>query len=114
MPPRGVKKGTKRARQYEHIKESAREQGASTDRAEEIAARTVNKERARAGESKTRSRTSTRDLSSGRRGGLRSGTNRPKGRTKEQLYAEAKKLGVEGRSKMSKAQLQRAVAGKKS
>jgi hypothetical protein len=114
MPPRGVKKGTKRARQYEHIKESAREQGASTDRAEEIAARTVNKERARAGESKTRSRTSTRDLSSGRRGGLRSGTNRPKGRTKEQLYAEAKKLGVEGRSKMSKAQLQHAVAGKKS
>jgi hypothetical protein len=114
MPPRGVKKGTKRARQYEHIKESAKEQGASTDRAEEIAARTVNKERARAGESKTRSRTSTRDLSSGRRGGLRSGTNRPKGRTKEQLYAEAKKLGVEGRSKMSKAQLQHAVAGKKS
>lgn len=114
MPPRGVKKGSKRARQYEHIKESAREQGASTDRAEEIAARTVNKERARAGESKTRSRTSTKDISSGRRGGLRSGTNRPKGRTKEQLYAEARKLGVEGRSKMTKAQLQRAVAGKKS
>ena len=114
MPPRGVKKGSKRARQYEHIKESAREQGASADRAEEIAARTVNKERARAGESKTRSRTSTQDLSSGRRGGLRSGTNRPKGRTKEQLYAEARKLGVEGRSKMTKAQLQRAIAGKKS
>ena len=114
MPPRGVKKGSKRARQYEHIKESAREQGASVDRAEEIAARTVNKERARAGESKTRSRTSTQDLSSGRRGGLRSGTNRPKGRTKEQLYAEARKLGVEGRSKMTKAQLQRAIAGKKS
>ncbi|HXV95934.1 MAG TPA: hypothetical protein VD695_05245 [Gaiellaceae bacterium] len=114
MPPRGVKKGSKRARQYEHIKESAREQGASTDRAEEIAARTVNKARARAGESKTRSRTSTKDISSGRRGGLRSGTNRPKGRTKEQLYAEARKLGVEGRSKMTKAQLQRAVAGKKS
>jgi hypothetical protein len=113
MPPRGVKKGTKRARQYEHIKESAKEQGASTDRAEEIAARTVNKERARSGESRTRSRTSTRDISSGRRGGLRSGTDQPKGRTKEQLYAEAKKLGVEGRSKMSKAQLQRAIAGKK-
>jgi hypothetical protein len=113
MPPRGVKKGSKRARQYEHIKESAREQGASSDRAEEIAARTVNKERARAGESKTRSRTSTQDMSSSRRGGRRSGTNRPKGRTKDQLYTEAKKLGVEGRSKMTKAQLQRAIAGKK-
>jgi hypothetical protein len=114
MPPRGVKKGSKRARQYEHIKESAREQGASTDRAEEIAARTVNKERARSGESRTRSRTSTRDMSSGRRGGRRSGTIRPKGRTKDQLYAEAKRLGVEGRSKMSKRQLRRAIAGKKS
>jgi hypothetical protein len=114
MPPRGVKKGTKRARQYEHIKESAKEQGASTDRAEEIAARTVNKERARSGESQTRSRTSTRDMSSSRRGGLRSGTSRPKGRTKEQLYNEAKNLGVEGRSKMNKTQLQRAIAGKKS
>jgi hypothetical protein len=112
MPPRGVKKGTKRARQYEHIKQSAREQGASADRAEEIAARTVNKERARAGESRTASRTSTRDMSSGRRGGRRSGTNRPKGRTKDQLYAEAKRLGVEGRSKMTKSQLQRAIAGK--
>ena len=114
MPPRGVKKGTKRARQYEHIKKSAKEQGASTDRAEEIAARTVNKERARSGESATRSRSSTRDMSSGRRGGLRSGTNRTKGRTKDQLYNEAKRLGVKGRSKMSKSQLQRAVAGKKS
>ena len=114
MPPRGVKKGTKRARQYEHIKKSAKEQGVSTDRAEEIAARTVNKERARSGEARTRSRTSTRDISSSRRGGLRSGTNRPKGRTKEQLYNEAKNLGVEGRSKMTKAQLQRAIAGKKS
>ena len=73
----------------------------------------MNKERARSGESRTRSRTSTEDLSSSRRGGLRSGTNRAKGRTKEQLYAEARKLGVKGRSKMSKAQLQRAVAGKK-
>jgi hypothetical protein len=114
MPPRGVKKGTKRARQYEHVKEGAKKQGASTDRAEEIAARTVNKERARSGESRTRSRTSTRDISSSRRGGLRSGTNRPRGRTKEQLYNEAKNLGVEGRSKMTKAQLQRAIAGKKS
>ena len=114
MPPRGVKKGTKRARQYEHIKKSAKEQGASTDRAEEIAARTVNKERARSGESRERSRTSTRDMSSSRRGGLRSGTNRPKGRTKEQLYNEAKNLGIEGRSRMTKAQLQRAIGGKKS
>ena len=114
MPPRGVKKGTKRARQYEHVKKSARGQGASTNRAEEIAARTVNKERARSGESRTRSRTSTRDMSSGRRGGIRSGTNRPKGRTKDQLYAEAKKLGVKRRSKMNKGQLQRAVTRKKS
>src|SRR5919112_5984828 len=113
MPPRGVKKGTKRARQYEHIKESAREQGAPTDRAEEIAARTVNKERARHGESRRSSRTSTRDMSSGRRGGQRSGTDRPKGRTRDQLYNEARQLGIEGRSKMSKAQLQRAVAGKR-
>ena len=77
MPPRGVKKGTKRARQYEHVKKSELAQGRSEDRAEEIAARTVNKERARAGESQTRSRTSTRDISSGRRGGLRSGYGRP-------------------------------------
>ena len=109
MPPRGVKKGTKRARQYEHIKKSLREQGRSEDTAEEIAARTVNKERARAGESREASRTSIRDISSGRRGGLRSGTNRPKGRTKEQLYNEAKELGIEGRSKMDKASLERAV-----
>jgi hypothetical protein len=109
MPPRGVKKGTKRARQYEHIKESELEQGRSEDLAEEIAARTVNKERARSGESRERSRTSVHDISSGRRGGLRSGTNRPKGRTYEQLYNEAKHLGVEGRSKMNKAQLERAV-----
>jgi hypothetical protein len=113
MPPRGVKKGTKRARQYEHIKKSAKEQGASTDRAEEIAARTVNKERARAGESRTRSRTSTRDMSSSRRGGQRSGTSRPKGRTKEQLYNEAKRMNISGRSKMNKQQLQRAVDRRK-
>lgn len=114
MPPRGVKKGTKRARQYEHVKESVKERGASTDRAEEIAARTVNKERARAGESRTRSRTSTDDMSSSRRGGRRSGTNRPKGRTRDQLYNEAKQLGVSGRSRMRKSQLQRAVDAKKS
>jgi hypothetical protein len=113
MPPRGVKKGTKRARQYEHVKKSEREQGRSEARAEEIAARTVNKERARAGEARTASRTSTRDISSGRRGGLRSGRPGPRGRTREQLYNEARQLGIEGRSKMSKAQLQRAVAGKK-
>jgi hypothetical protein len=114
MPPRGVKKGTKRARQYEHIKKSARQRGAPTDRAEEIAARTVNKERARSGESRARSRTSTRDISSGRRGGLRSGSNRPKGRTREQLYNEARSLGISGRSRMNKTQLQRAVDRKKS
>ena len=114
MPPRGVKKGTKRARQYEHIKQSELEQGRSEDLAEEIAARTVNKERARAGESRERSRTSTRDISSGRRGGLRSGTNRPKGRTRDQLYEEAKDLGIEGRSKMNKASLERAVNRRKS
>jgi hypothetical protein len=113
MPPAGVKKGTKRARQYEHIKDSERQQGASESRAEEIAARTVNKERARAGESRQRSRTSTDDISSGRRGGLRSGTNRTKGRTRDQLYNEARELGIEGRSKMNKDQLQRAIARKK-
>jgi hypothetical protein len=114
MPPRGVKKGTRRARQYEHIKKSQKEQGRPEDRAEEIAARTVQKERARSGESRQRSRTSTRDISSGRRGGKRSGRPGPRGRTRDQLYNEARQLGIEGRSKMSKAQLQRAVAGKKS
>jgi hypothetical protein len=113
MPPRGVKKGSKRARQYEHVKQSEREQGASESRAEEIAARTVNKERARSGESRTRSRSSTDDISSGRRGGLRSGKAGPRGRTREQLYQEARKLGVDGRSRMNKAQLQRAVESKK-
>jgi hypothetical protein len=113
MPPRGVKKGTKRARQYEHIKKSERQQGASEGRAKEIAARTVNKERARSGESRASSRTSTDDISSSRRGGLRSGTNRTKGRTRDQLYAEAKKLGIDGRSSMNKAQLQRAVDRRK-
>jgi hypothetical protein len=109
-----VKKGTKRARQYEHIRESAKDRGMSTDRAEEIAARTVNKERARSGESPTASRSSTRDMSSSRRGGLRSGTNRPRGQTKEQLYNQAKRLNVKGRSRMNKRQLLAAVNRKKS
>jgi hypothetical protein len=112
MPPRGVKKGTKRARQYEHIKDSAKERGASTKRAKELAARTVQKERARSGESATRSRSSLRGKSPSARGGQRSGTRRPKGQTREQLYNQAKRLNIRGRSKMSKAQLQRAVAGK--
>jgi hypothetical protein len=114
MPPRGVKKGTKRARQYEEIKKSELEQGRSESRAEEIAARTVNKARARSGESRRSSRTSTKDISSGRRGGWRSGTNRGKGRTRDQLYNDARKLNIEGRSKMTKEQLQRAVAGAQS
>jgi hypothetical protein len=113
MPPRGVKKGTKRARQYEHIKKSEKQQGASEDRAEEIAARTVNKEKARSGESRRASKTSTQDKSSGQRGGERSGTNRQKGRTRDQLYNEAKQKGIEGRSNMNKQQLQRAVDAKK-
>jgi hypothetical protein len=103
----------KRERQYEHIKKSAKESGASTRRAKEIAARTVNKERARKGEARESSRTSRRDISSGRRGGLRSGTSRQKGRTKEQLYNEAKRRNIPGRSKMNKQQLQRAVDRRK-
>jgi hypothetical protein len=103
----------KRERQYEHIKDGLRERGTSKDKAEEIAARTVNKERARKGEAKESSRLSRTDISSGRRGGLRSGTARPKGRTRDQLYEEAKDRGIEGRSKMNKAQLQRAVDRKK-
>jgi hypothetical protein len=113
MPPAGVKKGTKRARQYEHIKDSQLDQGASEGRAEEIAARTVNKEKARSGDSKTASKSSTDDMSSSRRGGQRSGTDRAKGRTREQLYNEAKQRGVDGRSKMNKEQLRRAVDAKK-
>ena len=113
MPPAGVKKGTKRARQYEHIKDSQLEQGASESKAEEIAARTVNKEKAQSGESKTASKSSTNDMSPSRRGGQRSGTNREKGRTREQLYNEAKRRGVDGRSKMNKEQLRRAVDAKK-
>lgn len=113
MPPRGVKAGTKRARQYEKVKESELDQGRSESRAEEIAARTVNKARARSGESRRRSRTSTSDISSGRRGGQRSGSAGPRGRTRDQLYNEARQLGIDGRSKMDKAQLQRAVDAKK-
>ena len=103
----------KRERQYDHIKQGLKERGTSEDKAEEIAARTVNKERARAGEAKESSRLSRTDMSSGRRGGLRSGTNRPKGRTRDQLYEEAKDRGIEGRSKMNKEQLQRAVDRRK-
>jgi hypothetical protein len=113
MPPRGVKPGSKRARQYEHVKESEVDQGRSEEVAEEIAARTVNKARARAGESREASPISMNDISSGRRGGLRSGTDRGKGRTYGQLYQEAKKLGVVGRSKLRKDALQRAVDRKK-
>ena len=112
MPPSGVKKGTKRARQYEKIKKSARKRGASSSRASEVAARTVNKNRARSGESRTRSRSSVSGSSPQRRGGQRSGTNRPKGQTKEQLYNQAKRLRIDGRSNMNKGQLQRAVAAK--
>ena len=113
MPPRGVKKGTKRARQYEHVKDSAKRRGASTGRAKELAARTVNKERARSGQSRTRSRTSLRGKSPSVRGGQRSGTNRPKGQTKEQLYNQAKRLNIKGRSRMNKRQLLAAVNRRK-
>ena len=97
-----------RERQYNHIKASALDRGETEAVAEEIAARTVNKERARHGESRTASRSSTHDISSGRRGGLRSHTG-PRGRTRDQLYNEAKQRNVKGRSKMNKAQLERAV-----
>ncbi|WP_037306269.1 hypothetical protein [Amycolatopsis orientalis] len=100
----------KRERQYEHIKESAKDRGASTDRAEEIAARTVNKNRAQAGEAREASRTSVQDMSPQRRGGKRSGKRLgPNGPTKDQLYNEAKKRNVKGRSKMSKKDLQQAL-----
>jgi hypothetical protein len=113
MPPRGVKKGTKRARQYEHIKDSLEERGTSEDRAEEIAARTVNKERARHGESQTASKLSREDISSGRRGGIRSHRKGPRGPTRDQLYEEAKDRNISGRSKMTKSQLQRALGGRR-
>jgi hypothetical protein len=98
----------KRERQYEHIKDGLLERGRSEDTAEEIAARTVNKERARHGEARESSRSSTDDISSGRRGGLRSHEG-PGGRTRDQLYNEAKRKGIKGRSKMNKAELERAV-----
>ncbi len=98
----------KRERQYEHIKEGLRDRGEKEGTAKEIAARTVNKERARKGEARTSSRLSRRDISSGRRGGLRSHRG-PGGRTKDQLYEEAKDMNIPGRSRMTKAQLQRAV-----
>ncbi|MHC6630023.1 plasmid stabilization protein [Streptomyces globosus] len=104
--PRGS--SPKRERQYEHIKESARDRGESEKRAEEIAARTVNKGRARSGESKTASRSSTRDMSSAKRGGQRSHSGSG-GPTKEQLYNEAKQKGIKGRSQMDKAELKRAL-----
>jgi hypothetical protein len=114
MPPAGVKKGSKRARQYERIKDSVKDRGGSEKRAEEIAARTVNKERARSGESDSASRTSTKDpKSSSQRGGERSGTNRQKGRTRDQLYEEARRRNVEGRSSMNKEELRKAVDAKK-
>jgi hypothetical protein len=104
----------KRERQYEHIKEGLEERGTPAKKAKEIAARTVNKERARTGEARESSRLSRQDISSARRGGLRSGTSRQKGRTRDQLYNEAKDMNIQGRSKMNKAQLQRAVDRKKS
>jgi hypothetical protein len=110
MPPRGVKKGSKRERQYKEVKKSEEEEGRSTKRAEEIAARTVNKEKARSGESRSSSRSSRRGSSASSRGGRRSGEG-PGGRTRDQLYNDAKKLGIEGRSKMDKAELEKAVAG---
>ena len=110
MPPRGVKKGSKRDRQYKHVKKSEKEAGRSNKRAEEIAARAVNKEKARSGESETSSRSSTKGRSASSRGGKRSGEG-PGGRTREQLYNDAKKKGIEGRSKMSKKELEKAVAG---
>ena len=114
MPPAGVKQGTKDARKYEHIKDSLEDQGKSEKKAAEIAARTVNKDRAREGKTQTASKSSLKDpKSSSQRGGERSGTNKPKGRTKEQLYNEAKDRGIDGRSSMNKEQLRRAVDAKK-
>jgi len=103
----------KQERKYEHIKQSEKRQGRPTRRAKEIAARTIQKERARRGQTKTASRTSVRDISSSRRGGLRSGSRGPRGRTREQLYNEARQLGIGGRSSMHKEQLRRAVDRKK-
>ena len=113
MPPRGVENGTKRDRQYEHVKDSALERGESEDRAEEIAARTVNKERARSGEARESSKLSREDISSGRRGGIQSHRASPRGRTRDQLYEEAKRRNIRGRSRMTKDELQRALGGRR-
>jgi hypothetical protein len=102
----------KQERKYRHIVDSEREQGRSKDTATEIAARTINKERARKGQTKTASRSSIEDMSSSQRGGQRSGTNRVKGRTRDQLYNEARQRGIKGRSSMNKEQLRRAVDGR--
>ena len=110
MPTQGT---AKQERKYEHIAESEQDQGRSERRAKEIAARTVNKERAQKGQTKTASRSSTGDMTSSQRGGQRSGTNRTKGRTREQLYNEARQRGIEGRSSMNKELLRRAVDAKK-
>ena len=99
----------KRERQYQHIKSSAKDRGMGADRAEELAARTVNKNRAQSGESRTASRSSTNDMSPQRRGGLRSGSKGPKGPTKDQLYNEAKQRNIKGRSTMNKKQLEKAL-----
>ena len=102
----------KRERQYEHIEESLEERGTPKKKAKEIAARTVNKERARHGEARESSRLSREDISPGRRGGIRAHRRSPRGRTKEQLYEEARERNIRGRSKMTKAQLQRALGGR--
>ncbi|WP_194836060.1 plasmid stabilization protein [Nocardia sp. XZ_19_369] len=99
----------KRERQYEHIKDSAEDRGASTKRAKEIAARTVNKNRAQSGESKTASRSSVKDKSPQSRGGQRSGRKGPRGMTRDQLYNEARQRGIKGRSNMNKGQLEKAL-----
>ena len=112
MPPRGVQKGSKRGRQYEHIKDSLEERGRSEGEAEEIAARTVNKERARHGEARQSSKLSREDISSGRRGGIRSHRSGPRGRTRDQLYEEAKRRNIRGRSRMTKAQLSDALGAR--
>src|SRR4026207_2336779 len=107
MPPRGGEKGTKRARQYEHIRDSLLDRGSSEDRAEEIAARTVNKERARSGEAAEPSRRPRTDIPPGRRGGVSRPRQAPRGRTRDQLYEEARRRNIKGRSTMTKAELQK-------
>src|SRR5207302_10746722 len=111
--PGGVERGTRRPRQYGQIRAGGGRRAGPRARAEESAARTVNREKARSGKASTSSRLSRKDISSGRRGGLRSGTSRPKGRTRDQLYEEARRMNIAGRSKMKKAQLRRAVDSRK-